>query len=69
MNNGVHLESWVKVEDGCPIAVDVVGTETQLRIGGRTEGLDLVLTSQALRTLLEKCTEASQRVCPDGEPG
>ncbi|MBP2338282.1 hypothetical protein JOF41_004460 [Saccharothrix coeruleofusca] len=65
MSNGVHLESWAKIEGGCPIAVQVVGTETQLRLGGRTDGLDLVLTSEALHNLLEKCTEAAQLVPAD----
>jgi hypothetical protein len=58
-DQGIAVDAWVRIEEDCPIACDVVGGEAQFRFGGRrSDGIDLIVTEQGLENIVQACSRA-----------
>ncbi|HEV2779238.1 MAG TPA: hypothetical protein VGX25_07535 [Actinophytocola sp.] len=59
MSGGIIVDSFVKMEAGCPVTVDIVGEQVQFRFGGeRSSGLTLVFSEPGLAQLAAVCAGA-----------
>jgi hypothetical protein len=57
---GIALETWVNIDEDCPMECETSRSEAQIALGHGTGSLHLVLTEQALRKLAAVLTEAAQ---------
>jgi hypothetical protein len=63
MGSGIQVDSYVKVDDGCPIEYQIAGDQVEFRLGGTySDGVDLIFTDLALAIMAEKCAEALRRL-------
>ncbi|NUT50526.1 MAG: hypothetical protein HOV94_24940 [Saccharothrix sp.] len=62
-NGGISVDSWVRVEEQCEIASEVVGDEAQFTFSGRRGGeLSLVVTEGGLEKLVEHFQGALDKI-------
>jgi hypothetical protein len=60
--SGIGVDAWVKIDGDCDITWDVEGEEAEFRFGGRSYGLDMIVTEEGLENLVRKGTEALHRM-------
>jgi hypothetical protein len=61
---GIALETWVNIDEDCPVECETSRTEAQIALGHGTGSLHLVLSEGALRKLAGVLTEAGVAMRP-----
>lgn len=68
-HRGISVDSWVLMEDDCPLSCDMIGDQAQFTFGHASGSLHLVATEEALEKLVRVASEALDRLraIPEGE--
>ncbi|HEX3783200.1 MAG TPA: hypothetical protein VHX38_26330 [Pseudonocardiaceae bacterium] len=61
-HQAIVLDSWVRVEEDCPLTCEVIGSDANFEFGTMSGGLHLTVTEDALVTLVAVATEALTRL-------
>lgn len=69
MHEAIVLDSWVRVEEDCPLSCEVLGNDANFEFGTKTSSLHLTASEPALIKLVAVATEALTRLqaIPDGQ--
>lgn len=59
---GIALDVWVSLDGDCPVETEVTTTEVQMELGHSTGSLHLVMTEEALATVVEVAGEALRQL-------
>jgi hypothetical protein len=57
-HQGIAVDSWARVEDGCRLRCEVVGDEAQFEFGERVASLSLIFSERGLEKMIGAATQA-----------
>lgn len=69
-HQGIAVDSWARVEDGCRVRCEVVGDEAQFEFGERIASLSVVFSERGLEKMIAAGTRALDTLREgDSSPG